>query len=130
MLAALTRVPEQYRGFKPAESRFLVESLNGKEATLEAGPELDSYRRWIEPLDIEVSLATGLEMQQGPNAARRYASTRDADDVLHYAWLLGKIEYFGADEVSAIAEALRGFGPRYTAKVAAIRNWLETDPFG
>jgi hypothetical protein len=30
----------------------------------------------------------------------------------------------------AIAEALKGFGPHYKAKVVAIRNWLEANPFG
>ena len=95
-------------------------------------------------------------MQQGPDAARRYRSTDDADDLLHYAWLISKIEYFEADEilpllkfiareaqrealdhrhalrdeVSHIADALERFGAHYSNKVAAIRDWLDTNPFG
>jgi hypothetical protein len=154
LITALTRVPADYLGFDLDKLRQQVRAaLDIRQATLEAAPELEAYRRWIEPLSL---LFSEIEVQQDPNAARPYVSTRDADDVLHYAWLLGKIEYFEADEilpllkfvarqarwealdhryalrdeVSTIAKALERYGPKYAKKVGAIRNWMETRPFG
>jgi hypothetical protein len=159
LIAALEKVPDAYLGFDLAWLRSQVKgALDARQATLEALPELDAHRRLIKPLALEFSdvLKTGLEMEQGPNATRPYRSTDDADDLLHYAWLLGKIEYFEAaeiipllefvareaqgealahrrglhDEVSIIADALEQLGSHYEAKVAAIRSWMQTNPFG
>jgi hypothetical protein len=154
LIAALTRVPDEYLGFDLAGFRSQVQAaLEARQATLEALPELQACRRWIEQLGLYIS---EFEVQQDPDAAAPYVSTRDADDVLHYAWLLGKIEYFEADEilpllrfvareaqgetldhrralgdeVRNIADALGRFGAHYTKKVAAIRNWMESEPFG
>jgi hypothetical protein len=128
-------------------------ALDARQATLEALPELQACRRWIEQLGLYISQ---FEVQQDPDAAAPYVSTRDADDVLQYVWLLGKIEYFEADEilpllrfvareaqgetldhrralrdeVRNIADALERFGAHYTKKVTAIRNWMESEAFG
>jgi hypothetical protein len=146
LVDALTDVRQEHVGFD-------LDELRARVLTRITVPELEAYRRWIEPLDL---LFSEIEVQQDPNAARPYVSTRDADDVLHYAWLLGKIEYFEADEilpllkfvareaqgealdhrhalrdeVSNIADALERYGPKYAKKVGAIRDWMETRPFG
>jgi hypothetical protein len=134
----------------------LIGTLQALSETSKGQLALAFYQSEFKSLGLDLSFDANFEIYQGGDAAVPYSSAVHADAVLHYVSLLGKIEYFGVDEmmpllrfvareaqgeevdhrrdlcaeVMAIADALKGFGPHYKAKVVAIRDWLEANPFG
>jgi hypothetical protein len=136
----------------------LTDILNRLTTTARAHQQLEFYQSEFDllGLDLRISARNALEVSQGSAAKVPYNSRSYADHVLHYVFLLSRIEHFGAeeimpllqfvareaqgetddhrhalrDEVSKIADGLEGLGGRYPQKVSAIRDWLETEPFG
>jgi len=114
------------------------------------------YQLEFDFLGLDLTFDSHLEVSQGGNAVVPYNSVAHAGAVLHYLSIIGRIEYFGEelmlpllrfvareaqgealdhrhalrDEVSRIADALEQLGSHCETKVAAIRNWMQTNPFG